>query len=120
MVLIQVVSLNRGVDLSRQDYVLLGGIGVYTLFKVVGSLQWREEWLTLYVTLGGDFLGGTGDDALDGAGWIPFAHDFTMNSANLAVDQVNYMSQSTANSCYTVTADGTIARYGTAGAQTNP
>ena len=56
VVLIQVVSLDRGVALSREDYVLLSGIGVYTLFKVLAPLRWREEGAMTYVMLGGDFL----------------------------------------------------------------
>jgi len=56
VVLIQVVSLDHGVALSRQEYVLLGGVGVYTLFKVLGPLRWREEGAMTYVMLGGDAL----------------------------------------------------------------
>ena len=56
VVLIQVVSLDRGIALSREDYILLSGIGIYTLFKVLGPLRWREERAMTYVMLGGDFL----------------------------------------------------------------
>lgn len=55
VILIQVVSLNAGGP-SLQDYLLLSSIGVYTLFKVLGPLRWREEGLMTYVMLGGDVL----------------------------------------------------------------
>ena len=51
VVIIQVVSLNRNIDLSTTDYVLLSGIGVYTLFKVLGPLRWREEGAMTYIML---------------------------------------------------------------------
>ncbi len=56
VVIIQVVSLNRGVSLTAEEYTLLSGVGIYTLFKVLGPLRWRERGIMTYVMLGGDFL----------------------------------------------------------------
>ena len=56
VVLFQVVSLENEDALSGQDYAMLSGFGVYTLFKVLGPLCWREEGAMTYVMLGGDVL----------------------------------------------------------------
>ena len=56
VVLIQVVPLGEDGTLSRQDYTLLSGFGVYTLFKILGPLRWREEGAMTYIMLGGDLL----------------------------------------------------------------
>ncbi|MCZ6890918.1 MAG: sensor histidine kinase [Chloroflexi bacterium] len=57
VVLIQTVPLGGEEDtLSGQDYTLLSGFGVYTLFKILGPLRWREEGLMTYIMLGGDLL----------------------------------------------------------------
>ncbi|MBI4199235.1 MAG: sensor histidine kinase [Chloroflexi bacterium] len=56
VVLIQVVSLDRGEVLSLQDYTLLTGVGVYTLLKVLAPLRWREQGGMVYVLLGGDLV----------------------------------------------------------------
>ncbi|MEE9262666.1 MAG: sensor histidine kinase [Dehalococcoidia bacterium] len=56
VVLIQVVSLGEEDAFSSQDYALLSGFGVYTLFKVLGPLRWREEGAVTYIMLGGDLL----------------------------------------------------------------
>ena len=39
VVLIQVVGVESLEELSAQDYALLSGFGVYTLFKVLGPLR---------------------------------------------------------------------------------
>ena len=62
------------------------------------------------------FLGGTAG-AADLVGFILFGHDITMDNA--ATGLVNYTSSSTANQCYTVTADGTVSQYDEAGTLTN-
>ena len=56
VVLIQVVPLGEDDTLSGQDYSLLSGFGVYTLFKILGPLRWREEGAMTYIMLGGDLL----------------------------------------------------------------
>ncbi len=56
VVLIQVATLGDEEALSGQDWALLSGFGVYTLFKVLGPLRWREEGAMTYVMLGGDLL----------------------------------------------------------------
>lgn len=56
VVLIQVVGVENLEELSAQDYALLSGFGVYTLFKILGPLRWREEGAMTYVMLGGDLL----------------------------------------------------------------
>ena len=62
------------------------------------------------------FLGGTAG-AADLVGFILFGHDITMDNA--ATGLVNYTSSATSNQCYTVTADGTVTQYDTAGTKTN-
>ena len=62
------------------------------------------------------FLGGTAG-AADLIGFILFGHDITMDNA--ATGLVNYTSASSANQCYTVTADGTVTQYDEAGVKTN-
>ncbi len=62
------------------------------------------------------FLGGTAG-AADLVGFILFGHDIVMDNA--ATGLVNYTSSGTANQCYTVTVDGTVSQYDTAGSLTN-
>ena len=63
------------------------------------------------------YLGGT-SGANDLAGFVLFGHDRTMDNAGTF--PVNYTSSKTTNSCYTVTADGTVTQYDREGNQTNP
>ena len=56
VVLIQGASLESEEEISRQDYSLIIGFGVYTLLKVLVPLRWRAKGSMTYVLLGGDVL----------------------------------------------------------------
>jgi hypothetical protein len=56
VVLVQVVPLGEDGTLSGQDYTLLNGFGVYTLFKILGPLRWKKEGAITFIMLGGDLL----------------------------------------------------------------
>ncbi len=62
-----------------------------------------------------DFLGGTGDNLLDGAGFVLFNHDIIMNGANAAADQVSSLNQQTTDYCYESDASGSVSQYNKAG-----
>ena len=62
-------------------------------------------------------VGGTWSGS-DVVGFILFGHDTVGNAA--ATPLTNYVETTTASSCYTVDAEGTVTQYDTAGVLTNP
>jgi hypothetical protein len=56
VVLIQVLPISQGQDISGDILVVLSLMGVYTFLKVFSPVRWRETSLATYVVLGGDVV----------------------------------------------------------------
>ena len=56
VILIQGIRLDDVVDPTTNTYWVLAIVGVYTMFKVLGPLRWRQADPSTYVVLGGDVI----------------------------------------------------------------
>lgn len=56
VILIQTFSLESEEAVSREEYTLIIGIGIYSLLKVLVPLRWRAKGSMTYVLLSGDVL----------------------------------------------------------------
>jgi len=56
VLLIQVIPLNTPREPLLESYILIGCIGLYTVFKVFSRFHWHKDNFSTYIMLGGDVL----------------------------------------------------------------